>query len=285
MQRLISILSILLAAILLVSFPTPCLAIAGGSPDENRHPNVGVIGFDVDGPSGPLPPFAVCTAFVALESVMITAGHCFQVAPHASWAVTLQPGSPSNPVVAPGTYPDDLPFPILPAVIYAQQVLVHPAYGQGHDRANDVALLLFPEGTFADVTPVMLPFERQLEVLAFQGGLRGTDFTLVGYGAVPIDRTTEQVAIQGFRKVASAPFQGLTPELLILQETFEATGAGATCSGDSGGPQFLGGTNLALSPVGGLNNHGAPCATGTHFFQRLDTPTIREFLSQHVALP
>jgi len=279
------IVRIVACAVLLALFPSPCPAIAGGSPDGNGHPNVGVLGFDLDGPGGALPPFAVCAAFVASDSVMITAAHCIQVAPHARWAVSLQPGSPSSPVVHPGVYPDDFPFPILAAVTYAEQVFVHPAFGQGQTRANDVAVLVFPEGTFAEVTPVLLPSERQLEVLAVQGALRGQNFTLVGYGAVPIDRTTEQALVQGFRQVASAPFQGLMPESLILQANPEPSGAGSTCHGDSGGPQFLASSNLAVSLVGGITNQGAPCGTGAQFFQRLDTPVIREFLAQHVAVP
>ncbi|HZD53439.1 MAG TPA: hypothetical protein VE175_10340, partial [Woeseiaceae bacterium] len=94
--------------------------------------------------------------------------------------MTLQPGSPGDPVVLPGIFPDDFPFPILAPVTYADDVFMHPRFGEGQLRANDVAVLIFPEGTFAGVTPVELPSERQLDALAFQGGLRGQDFTLIG---------------------------------------------------------------------------------------------------------
>jgi hypothetical protein len=270
---------------LLASLPSQSLAIGGGVPDGNGHPNVGLLGFDLDGPGGELPPFAVCTCFVASDSVVITAAHCIEVAPNASWAVTLQPGSPNNPVYPPGIFPDDFPFPIIVPATYADEVHMHPHFGEGRFRANDVAVLIFQPGTFASVTPVTLPSELQLNALAYQGGLRGQEFTLVGYGAIPFDRPTEPVFVPGYRQVASAPFQALMPVSLILQGTPEATGVGFTCTGDSGGPQFLGGSNLAVSLVGGINDRDHLCGTGALFLQRLDTPVIREFLDDYVALP
>lgn len=274
-----------LAAVLIAVISGPALAIGNGEPDGDGHPNVGLIGFDLDGPEGPLPPFALCTSFVVSDSVVVTAAHCIATAPEASWAVTLVPGGPDDPVTIPGIFPDDFPFPILAPAVHADAVVMHPNFGEGHWQANDVAVLRFPEGTFEDVTPVELPLERELDSLAAFGGLRGQDFTLVGYGTVPIDRTTDQTILKGFRQVASAPFQALTPESLILQATPEATDAGFVCSGDSGGPQFLGTSNLAVSLVGGITNQGSPCGTGGRFMQRLDTPVIREFLLEFVDLP
>lgn len=278
------VISILLS-LTLPALPDPAAAIGNGEPDGTGHPNVGLVGFDLDGPGGALPPFALCTSFVASDSVVVTAAHCIAVAPGASWAVTLEPGSPDAPVLVPGIFPDDFPLPITVPVVHAEEVVMHPRFGEGHQRANDVAVLRFPEGTFADVTPADLPRERELDALAVHGGLHGQDFTLVGYGTVPIDRTTEQRLVEGFRQVTTAPFQGLTPESLVLQATPEATDAGFACAGDSGGPQFLGASNLVVSLVGGVNRGRAQCGTGAKFMQRLDTPVIREFLEQHVPLP
>lgn len=277
--------TILFCGWLAVLAPGQAHAIGGGDPDGAGHPNVGLIGFDLDGPGGALPPFALCTSFVATDSVVVTAAHCIAVAPDASWAVTLEPGSPADPVLIPGIFPDDFPFPIIVPVVYAEEVVMHPRFGEGRAQANDVAVLVFPDGTFSGVTPVELPQERELGALAAFGGLLRQDFTLVGYGTVPIDRTTEQRLAEGFRQVASAPFQGLTPESLVLQATPEATDAGFVCAGDSGGPQFLGASNLVVSLVGGVTNSGGRCGTGARFLQRLDTPVIREFLGQYVPLP
>lgn len=284
MRTSAAILSILFS-LALAALPFQATAIGNGEPDGDGHPNVGLIGFDLDGSEGALPPFALCTSFVASDSVVVTAAHCIAVAPNASWAVTLEPGSPDAPVLVPGIFPDDFPFPIIVPVVHAEKVLMHPRFGEGHPQVNDVAVLRFPEGTFADVTPVDLPRERELDARAAHGGLVGQDFTMVGYGAVPISRTTEQKRIEGFRRVASAPFQGLTPESLVLQATPEATDAGFVCTGDSGGPQFVGASNLVVSLVGGITNSASQCGTGARLLQRLDTPMIREFLGRHVPLP
>lgn len=277
---------LLFAALVAVLFvPQPAHAIGGGTPDGAAHPNVGLIGFDLDGPDGATPPFALCTSFVVSDSILVTAAHCIEVAPDASWVVTFAPGNPDNPVLVPGVYPPDFPFPFTVPVTYAEEAVMHPQFGDGHWRVNDVAILQFPEGTFADVTPVDLPSEGQLDALAAQGGLRGQDFTLVGYGGIPVSRTTEEKRIEGYRQVASAPFQALTPHSLVLQTTPEATHVGSLCAGDSGGPQFLGDSNLAVSLLGGVTNKNHLCATGGRFLQRLDTPAVREFLGQYVELP
>lgn len=279
--------SVLCAALLALFFfvAQPAQAIDGGEADGAGHPNVGMIGFDVDGPGGPFPPFGLCTAFVVSDSVVVTAAHCIQVNPDASWAMTLAPGSPGAPVVTPGVYPEDFPFPILAPVTYAEDVVMHPSFGEGHAQANDVAVLRFAEGTFAGNTPAALPSEGQLDALAAQGGLLGQDFTLVGYGATHFDRTTKSKQIDGYRQVAHAPYQALTPHSLVLQGTPEASSAGYVCSGDSGGPQFVGDSNLAVSLVGGITNSSHLCGTGARFVQRLDTPIVQQFLGQFIALP
>lgn len=271
-------------------------AFERGMPDGNGHPNVGLIGFDLDGPAGPLPPFSLCSGFVVSESVAVTAAHCIEAVPSGiSWVLTLEPGSPEAPVSTTGTFPDDFPFPILVPVVYAEGVVVHPHFGDHRARANDIAVLLFPQGTFAGVEPVGLPRELELDALAIGGGLVGQDFTLVGYGTSPpidptsgkIDRGSEKRIVDGNGRivVGSIPFQSLTRESLVVQTTAEATDTGFHCAGDSGGPYFLGVSNLAVSLVGGPTNQGELCGTGASFVQRLDTRVVREFLEEYVELP
>jgi len=280
MQASVSIVSIVLGAALVVSAPRQSLAIGLGNPDGAGHPNVGLLAFDLDGPNGPIPPIGFCTGFVASDSVFVTAAHCIAAVPALSWAVTLDTG----PIATSGIYPDDFPFFVIVPVVYATEVVSHPRFGEGHPRANDIAVLTFPAGTFSSTTPVDLPGEHELDALAARGGLIGQDFTLVGYGGIPFARSSGQFFIDGSRLVASAPFQALTPESLVLQMTPEATGVGFTCLGDSGGPQFVGASNLAVSLVGGGEAEG-PCGSGADFLQRLDIPVVREFLGEYVDLP
>ena len=59
------------------------------------------------------------------------------------------------------------------------------------------------------------------------------------------------------------------------------TGDGGTCFGDSGGPQFLGSSNLQVS----ITISGDSVCRSTNLDYRLDTPQARAFLGQFVSLP
>jgi hypothetical protein len=59
------------------------------------------------------------------------------------------------------------------------------------------------------------------------------------------------------------------------------TGERGVCFGDSGGPHFLGDSNLVVATTSGGD---AVCRAENHNY-RLDTPQARAFLGQFVALP
>jgi secreted trypsin-like serine protease len=60
-----------------------------------------------------------------------------------------------------------------------------------------------------------------------------------------------------------------------------STGNGGTCYGDSGGPNFLGTTNV----IAGITITGDAVCRSTNVVYRLDTPSARAFLGQYVTLP
>jgi hypothetical protein len=60
-----------------------------------------------------------------------------------------------------------------------------------------------------------------------------------------------------------------------------ATGDGGTCYGDSGGPNFLGNTNI----VAAITITGDAVCRATNVIYRLDTESARSFLSAYVKLP
>lgn len=257
-------------------------SLVAANPDGSGHPNVGLLAFDLDA-GGPLPPFALCTGFVVSDDVFLTAAHCIQSVAAPAWSVTLEPGSPNSPVMSTGIFPDDFPFPVVVPTTYADAVIVHPNFGEGHPRANDVAVLVFPEGTFSGIIPADLPDEGQLDALAAQGGLLGQEFTLVGYGTTLLEGDGERRQVPGYRQVTTAPFQGLTRDWLNLQMTLTATGEGGTCTGDSGGPHFLGTSNTAVALLGGPGG-AQGCGKGTTRTLRLDTPAVQDFLRTFVDL-
>jgi hypothetical protein len=60
-----------------------------------------------------------------------------------------------------------------------------------------------------------------------------------------------------------------------------ATGNGGTCYGDSGGPNFLGTTDI----IAAITITGDAVCRSTNVVYRLDTESARAFLGQYVTLP
>src|SRR5919106_2390672 len=151
-----------LAALLLLALAAPALAVDEGVPDRDRHPFVGLLGFDVDGPSA-TPPALLCSGSVLSDRHFLTAAHCIPaVPPDVEWVVTLEPGRPAAPVVLPGIFPEDFPHPFTVPAKRGGVAVVHPDFDPER-IAHDVAVIRFPEDTFAGLNPVTLPHSRLLD--------------------------------------------------------------------------------------------------------------------------
>ena len=258
---------------------SPALAVDEGVPDFGGHPNVGMMGFDVDG-KGPEPTVAWCTGTVVSAEVFLTAAHCvINFDPGTAFAVTLEAGAPATPMYRPGRIFDDFPYPFTAPAPFATQVVMHPRFGGDAVRTHDVAVLRFPRGTFAGVTPVQLPRPDQLDRVV----RRGDSLRLVGYGGDPEwgNGGPPVIIAEGYRQTATAPVKRLTPTQLQADGRTRVTGRGGLCLGDSGSPQFLGDSNLQLSLLSNVDD--AEC-NGTLLGQRLDTPSERRFLAEYVDL-
>jgi len=109
---------------------------------------------------------------------------------------------------------------------------VHPDYVDGEARRNDLAVVLFREGTFANVTPVNRPTLTLLSTLSDRGGLHGDRVTLVGY-STDAELGPPRYLYPGYRQTGTAPIQGLTPNWLLIQGATAATGGSGLCYGDS----------------------------------------------------
>jgi hypothetical protein len=254
----------------------PALAVDEGVPDRSGHPYVGVLAADPDG-DGPQAPFIWCSGSVVSDSVFLTAAHCITPQPpETAWYVTLAPGSPRAPILVPGVFPDDgFDFPFLVPLMRADQAVTHPDFGGFENRTHDLAVLLFPPGTFAGVTPVELPKKRQLNRL----DLGRRPIRLVGYGVDPEHGDGGTVFIvEGYRQTATAPFRRLTRRQLLLDGDAAATRRGGLCLADSGSPQLFPGTNLPLS----LLSEVADDCRGVIQAQRLDTRAERRFLAGYL---
>jgi hypothetical protein len=91
-------------------------------------------------------------------------------------------------------------------------------------------------------------------------------------------------AFDGQRRFAVGEFEALNATFLRISQNVH-TGSGGTCSGDPGGPQFLGAganeTNTAVS----ITITGDLFCFATNVDYRLDTPSARAFLDDFVTLP
>lgn len=255
----------LLLTLVLLAMAAPVSAVDNSVVDRTRRA-VGLLGFDVDGP-GPIGPFSLCSGFVISDHAFATAAHC--VVPMesiaVSWVVTLQSGSPDNPVAPPGIFSllqyNFGDFPILVDTVVATGHYVHPNFDPV-TRANDIAVIEFPAGTFS-VRPVRLPGEGFLDRLDTIGVLYEVPIGLAGYGGDE-DLGNFQVTIPGYRKRGFGIAIGLTEQCLIMGTNKVMNSQ--NLPGDSGSPQFVLGRAVSLASHPG-------------FKQRLDTPLVQSFLA------
>jgi hypothetical protein len=85
--------------------------------------------------------------------------------------------------------------------------------------------------------------------------------------------------VEGYRQTATAPFRRLTEGQLLLDGDAAATRQGGLCLADSGSPQLLAGTKLALSLFSTGAADGA-ARRGLNQAQRQDTRSERRFLTR-----
>ena len=128
----------------------------------------------------------------------------------------------------------------------------------------------------------MLPPAGLLAEMKKNHELKDQEFVTVGYGRLRDDKTKGPHSIGGYgeRYFAEQTFLALKPYWLQISMN-PSTGNGGTCYGDSGGPHFLGDSNMVVS----LTVTGDAWCRATDVTYRLDTDSARSYLSQFVELP
>jgi trypsin len=262
--------ALLLTLVFALSTIGAARAVTDGELDGNRHPYVGLmVAQDADGN-----PLWRCSGTLLSATLFLTAGHCTEApAAHVEiwFASDVESGIPAN------GYPLDGDVGGTP--------YTHPQY-------NPNAFYLYDLGVVVLDKPVRmrkygaLPRRDVLDTLATQRGTQDVTFTAVGYGlqeSFP-DAASWQENNQRVRMLARPHLlqinTGFTGDYSLLLSNNANTGG--TCFGDSGGPNFIGDSNV----VGAVTSYGinGNCA-GTGGVYRVDRADDLNWLATFGATP
>jgi hypothetical protein len=237
----------------LLGIATPAQAITYGELDGNRHPNVGGLVSATQYSDG---TWLYCSGTLISPTVFLTAAHCDEGT--ARVTVTFDPDYQAGDKTYTGTW-------------YAD-----PLYDWKQSDPHDIAVVVFDK-PIKDIVPARLPAADSLSNLS-----GSQQFTSVGYGAYEVTNEPggHRYLYNDVRMVATGILNSINPAWLRISMN-PATGNGGTCYGDSGGPNFLGATDI----VAATTITGDAICRSTNVTYRLDTPSARAFLSQFVSLP
>ena len=229
-------------------------AITYGTADGNRHPNVGGLLAAQAYSEG---TWVDCSGTLISPTVFLTAAHCDNGGDErvrVSFSSAYEVGDP----------------------VYAGTFHADPAYPGPTSDPHDVAVVVFDKPV-KGITPAALPTAGSLSNLS-----SSQTFTSVGYGAYEVTNTPggHQYLYDDVRMVATGTLNATNPTWLRISMN-PATGNGGTCYGDSGGPNFLGTSNI----VAATTITGDAVCRSTNVDYRLDTSSARSFLSGYLALP
>lgn len=233
---------------------TSAHAVVYGVPDGNDHPAVAGLVADQAYSDG---TWIYCTGSLVSPTVVLTAAHCGEGGSsrvRITFATDYQAGDRT----------------------YAGTFHADPAYDQAQSDPHDIAVIVLDKAV-KGIDPVRLPRAGSLS-----GLVHGDPITGVGYGsyAVPNGPGGHQYLYDDVRMQAVGSLDSLNPAWLRISEN-PATGDGGGCYGDSGGPNFLGDSDL----VAGITITGDMICRSTNVAYRLDTPSARGFLADYVTLP
>ena len=253
--------SVLVALATMLALMAPASAITDGELDGEDHPYVGLmIAQDADGN-----PLWRCSGTLISPTLYLTAGHCTErpAAKAAIWFdADVESGIPDN----------GYPF----AGEAAGTTHTHPDYDPAAFFLYDLGVVVLDEPVYMDEYGV-LPELDQLDALKTRRGKQNTMFTAVGYGLQrinPVFVEAERVRMVANPHLIQINVPGFTGDFSLLLSNNHSTGG--TCFGDSGGPNFLGDSNVIAGVTSfGINGN---CA-GTGGVYRVDRADDLDWLS------
>jgi len=228
-------------------------AIINGTVDGNDHPNVGGLVSATQYSDG---TWLYCSGTLISPTVFLTAAHCGTDGERVG--VTFDTTYVAGDQVYYGTFEAD------------------SGYTQAQNDPHDIAVVVFDEAV-TGITPALLPAAGSLSNLP-----KSQKFVSVGYGAYEVTNGPggHQYLYDDVRMKATGTLNAINLAWLRISMN-RATGNGGTCYGDSGGPNFLGDTNIVASTT----ITGDAVCRATNVTYRLDTESARMFLAPYVTLP
>jgi len=260
------------AALVIMLVALPANAITYGEPDGDAHPNVGVIIAEWMEPGV---KEVLCSGTLIAPDVFLTAAHC---------TATLEEiGIPNDQVWV--SFDQDVEPVTASTNLLPITWVTNPAFNRHQSDPGDLAVVLLDEEV-QGIEPASLPAAGLFDQMGAKNGLRGQQFTAVGYGVHELQTGGGQPVFpsDGVRMRSVSSFSALNNAWLRLSQN-PATGDGGTCYGDSGGPNFLGAGATETHVIAAVTVTGdAPCRA-TNVVYRLDTAAARDFLGGFVDLP
>ena len=246
----------LIALVALGVLATSAFAVINGSPDNGRHPYVGMAIWFPDG--NPAHGFELCSGSLVSPTVFVTAAHCF----------------PEGAVVFVDTNEDafgDLHTggfgSAVPGIAHPDPNWTSLGNGLSQSDRNDIAVVTL-------LGPIASPRYAKLPTLGYDDTLpNNQSIEIVGYGIQTQTPLTFGTRFDAPAKIV--PGGGATGSEFLKVSSSPGQG-GATCNGDSGGPDLKAGTDLMLA----ISSYG-PSATckAVAYSQRMDTAEALGFVS------
>jgi len=239
--------------------------ITNGDPDGAAHPAVVLIVMDIDGQ-----PAFRCSGTLLQAKLVLTAGHC---AGEPGEFSSMRIFTESDVENGNNTYP----FAGGPNSVEAASWHSHPLFTEAAFYLHDVGVILLKKGVVLPSGQYgTLPTVNQLDALKPKSS---TKFTAVGYG---LQRINPAHVEDDLIRMNASPHliqinTGFTGDFSLLLSNNASTGG--TCFGDSGGPNYLGTSNVVAGVTSfGLN--GTCGGTGGVF--RMDRQNVLDFVNQYL---
>ena len=286
MRKLLTVSIIVLVALAVLA--VPAFAITGNWVKDYEHPYVGlVVYYDANGEF-----IWRCSGSLISPTKVLTAGHCSDTAEGAVTArVYFQQDAGANYDPATGLdpvsgYPEACAPGTLGTLCATSDELYNYGFANfaGFPNTHDAGLVILDQPISMPVYGV-LPEAGALDGLDTARGTKDTIFTVSGYGLSY--RTNANSAVPSIsyriRLMATSTLVNLTSKNtdgFNLQTQGNGDDRGGTCSGDSGGPVFLGApksnTIVAVTSFG-MNS----LCRGTDYGYRIDRQEVLDWINSH----